>query len=60
MNRRVLNLGFAALAVAAVAAVALSGVVAGQAPARVAVDNDDIGGVVTGPSGPEAGVFVIA
>jgi hypothetical protein len=26
----------------------------------VAVDNDDIGGVVTGPRGPEAGVWVIA
>jgi hypothetical protein len=30
-----------------------------QAPA-VAVDADDIGGVVTGPKGPEAGVWVIA
>jgi hypothetical protein len=29
------------------------------APA-VAIDNDDIGGVVTGPKGPEAGVWVIA
>src|SRR6266545_2343797 len=28
--------------------------------AAVAVDNDDIGGVVTGPKGPEAGVWVIA
>ena len=27
---------------------------------RVAVDNDDIGGVVSGPNGPEAGVWVIA
>src|SRR5207253_7329604 len=26
----------------------------------VAIDNDDIGGVVTGPRGPEAGVWVIA
>jgi hypothetical protein len=26
----------------------------------VAVDKDDIGGVVTGPKGPEAGVWVIA
>ena len=26
----------------------------------VAIDNDDIGGVVTGPAGPEAGVWVIA
>src|SRR5262245_57517705 len=30
-----------------------------QAP-DVAIDNDDIGGVVTGPKGPEAGVWVIA
>src|SRR5438270_12211520 len=28
--------------------------------APVAVDNDDIGGVVTGANGPEAGVWVIA
>src|SRR5262249_56517347 len=27
---------------------------------QVAIDNDDIGGVVRGPSGPEAGVWVIA
>jgi len=33
----------------------------GQAPARpVVVDADDIGGVVTGTKGPEAGVWVIA
>src|SRR5262245_56548987 len=30
-----------------------------QTPA-VAIDADDIGGVVTGPNGPEAGVWVIA
>ena len=37
-------------------------VTAGQTPgnASVAVDNDDIGGVVTGARGPEAGVWVIA
>src|SRR5262245_54145019 len=28
--------------------------------AQVTIDADDIGGVVTGPSGPEAGVWVIA
>src|SRR5882672_10962739 len=28
--------------------------------AQVAIDNDDIGGVVRGPGGPEAGVWVIA
>jgi hypothetical protein len=27
---------------------------------QVAIDTDDIGGVVTGPAGPEAGVWVIA
>jgi hypothetical protein len=31
-----------------------------QAPPNVAIDNDDIGGVVNGPNGPEAGVWVIA
>jgi hypothetical protein len=61
MTRRILYLGAAALAVAAVAATSIAGLHAGQAPAAtVAIDNDDIGGVVTGPRGPEAGVFVIA
>src|SRR5687767_1530644 len=51
--------------VAAVAlALALSGP-SGQLQAQtsapaVAIDADDIGGVVTGPKGPEAGVWVIA
>src|SRR5262245_55759843 len=31
-----------------------------QPAADVAIDADDIGGVVTGPKGPEAGVWVIA
>ncbi len=31
-----------------------------QNGATVSIDNDDIGGVVTGPRGPEAGVWVIA
>src|SRR5258707_1337668 len=31
-----------------------------QAPAAVSIDNDDIGGVVRGAGGPEAGVWVIA
>ena len=34
--------------------------VSAQATAAPAIDNDDIGGVVTGPNGPEAGVWVIA
>jgi hypothetical protein len=34
----------------------------GQAaePGKIAIDADDIGGIVTGPHGPEAGVWVIA
>jgi hypothetical protein len=51
------------IAIAVVFAVLLFGVstreVVGQRPA-VAIDGDDIGGVVTGPKGPEAGVWVIA
>jgi len=31
-----------------------------EAQTRVAIDGDDIGGVVTGPQGPEASVWVIA
>src|SRR5437763_13260084 len=31
-----------------------------RAQTAVAIDNDDIGGVVTGANGPEAGVWVIA
>ena len=32
----------------------------GQSASAIAIDADDIGGIVTGPSGPEAGVWVIA
>jgi hypothetical protein len=56
-SKRGLYLGVAAIAVAAwlgAAPVELS------AQTAVAIDNDDIGGVVTGPGGPEAGVWVIA
>src|SRR6188472_1543613 len=38
--------------------IAISGQTGGTS--AVAIDNDDIGGVVTGPRGPEAGVWVIA
>ena len=31
-----------------------------QAPPDIAIDADDIGGVVASPKGPEAGVWVIA
>jgi hypothetical protein len=53
--------------VALIGFTALSGVLPASvsAPANaqqtaVAIDNDDIGGVVRGPAGPEAGVWVIA
>src|SRR5262245_59743321 len=53
-----LMLGVAAVALTALVA-ALPTQPAAQTP-PVALDNDDIGGVVTGPKGPEAGVWVIA
>ena len=47
-----------------VAALGLAALAAGPTPLsaqqQVAIDNDDIGGVVSGPNGPEAGVWVIA
>ncbi len=53
MTRRMLCSG---LVVFAVAVQAAASPLAAQA---VRIDSDDIGGVVTGPSGPEAGVWVI-
>jgi hypothetical protein len=50
----ILGVGFAVFI--ATATVRMSG----QTGATVAIDNDDIGGVVTGAGGPEAGVWVIA
>src|SRR5882672_7479040 len=49
----------AALAALMTIAVPSAGAQQAAAPA-VAIDNDDIGGVVAGPGGPEAGVWVIA
>jgi len=49
----------AALAIAALALVLPLSLLAQQAPAAV-IDADDIGGMVRGPKGPEAGVWVIA
>jgi hypothetical protein len=49
-----------------VAAICVASVLAAAPPTQlraqtaVAIDADDIGGVVTGPNGPEAGVWVIA
>ena len=57
------SLLYAAVTVVAavVLAVSLATPTANQiTPATVAVDSDDIGGVVSGPRGPEAGVWVIA
>src|SRR5262249_42556808 len=54
-TKRKLYLG--AAVIAAVLAGSISGLAAQQAPA---IDNDDIGGVVAGANGPEAGVWVIA
>src|SRR5262245_49859617 len=54
-------LQLAVIAFAAAMVVSLAGVQGQVAPqAAVAVDKDDIGGVVTGPRGAEAGVWVIA
>src|SRR6187431_1290265 len=57
--RKILLLGVAALSIAAVVSLD-PGPLHAQQVAAVAIDNDDIGGVVTGPKGPEAGVWVIA
>ena len=58
---RTMHWGF--LAAGFVLLVASSVVVIGArqaAPQPVSIDADDLGGVVTGPKGPEAGVWVIA
>src|SRR5262252_4639401 len=52
-----LSTSFAALLCAAALNVAVSGPAAAQ---QVRIDADDIGGVVTGAKGPEAGVWVVA
>src|SRR5215467_6564869 len=56
--RQVLFSTAAAIGIAAMA-VAVPAPAAAQQTA-VEIDNDDIGGVANGPSGPEAGVWVIA
>ncbi len=58
MNRRTSGKLAAALFVAS--ASVWGGLYAGQQDAGVAIDADDIGGVVTSAKGPEAGVWVIA
>jgi hypothetical protein len=61
MTKRLLYTGAAMLGIALVLTIAPARPSANQAAgAAVAIDPDDIGGVVTGPRGPEAGVWVIA
>src|ERR1700752_3490955 len=55
-----LYFGVAPLALASALAVAPTVASAQQAPAGVNIKPVDIGGQVTGPNGPEAGVWVIA
>ncbi len=57
--RTILCSSVAAVGLLALASALPAPAMAQQAPA-VAIDNDDIGGVVMGPKGPEAGVWVIA
>jgi hypothetical protein len=51
---------YSSVAVIAIAAVLVSTPARLGAQTAVAIDSDDIGGVVSGPNGPEAGVWVIA
>ena len=61
MARTRYSLRSIAVMTVAVLAVSLVALYAGQLPgAAVPMDTDDIAGVVTGPNGPEAGVWVIA
>src|SRR3974390_1430961 len=58
-NRKALYSGVAAIAIAAALAFGPTSVMAQQSPA-VSIGEKDLGGVVSGPNGPEAGVWVIA
>ena len=62
MRKRGLPLGMAGIGLSVCLVASLVGMSAFQQnPAEaVRVDNDDLGGVVNGPRGPEAGVWVIA
>jgi hypothetical protein len=60
MIRRSLRVRLAAVAFVVVVAASLAGLRGQVAAPSVAIDNNDIAGVVTGPRGPEAGVWVIA
>jgi hypothetical protein len=56
--KKALYLSVAVAALSAIPTLAPTAVSAQQT--GVVIDGDDIGGVVTGPNGPEAGVWVIA
>jgi hypothetical protein len=61
LKKQILSYPFAfALAVATATSLTLMPAPAMAQQAAVAIDNDDIGGVVRGARGPEAGVWVIA
>jgi len=61
MRKRGLPLGMAGVGLSVFFVASLVGMSAFQPPGEaVRVDNDDLGGVVNGPRGPEAGVWVIA
>src|SRR3989449_9678822 len=61
MRKRWLPPGMAAVGVSVFLVASLVGMSAFQLPGEaVRVHNDDVGGVVNGPRGPEAGVWVIA
>ena len=61
MKTKLLYAAVPAIVTAVVLGVSLATPSATQVvPATIAVDSDDLGGVVSGPRGPEAGVWVIA
>ncbi len=60
MKKHSLFYGVAAIAIAAALGTAPQAARAQQGAAAVSIGATDIGGVVTGPKGPEAGVWVIA
>jgi hypothetical protein len=59
-SRRKLYLGVAAIAIVTILNASAARLSAQQAAAAIHVGTNDIGGIVTGPNGPEAGVWVIA
>jgi hypothetical protein len=61
MSKTRLSLGIVGVGLAVFLIASLVGISASQLTGEaVAIDNDDLGGVVNGPRGPEAGVWVIA